>query len=252
MEFIGYDFVFDKDIINYNLDVDHSVSKFAICDNFKADVLCLNKEIIFSENSTIEKRFNNFDLDNLNDQLLDVNEGNNVLQIKIVSENKNEKIYIFNINRKVNDVIFSNNIILDDENEYLKYNDFEFSVKELLANIEIDSNVRIFITDVNGEEKNEDDIVVTGDMFTVYFGSEKQSEYKIAVRGDANGDGKVSLTDLVQLRKHIVGWKNPETGFVENKTGVYFYAIDMNNDGMISLTDLVRVRKAIVGIGIDK
>jgi hypothetical protein len=125
-------------------------------------------------------------------------------------------------------------------------------VNELLSNVSVVGDVRMFISDMNGNEKNKDDIVVTGDTFTVYLGSVKKDEYKIAIRGDANGDGKVSLTDLVQLRKHIVSWKNPETGLVENKIGVYFYALDMNDDGKITLTDLVKVRKVLVGIDIDE
>jgi len=160
-------------------------------------------------------------------------------EIKIVSE-------------IVNDVIFNDNIVLDEENGYIKYNGFEISVEQLLTNLEIVGDARVFVSDTTGNEKKDNDVVVTGDTFTVFVGSEKQAEYKIAVRGDSNGDGKVSLTDLVQLRKHIVSWRNPQTGVVEEKTGIYFYALDMNNDGNISLTDLVRVRKVIVGIDIDE
>jgi len=150
------------------------------------------------------------------------------------------------------ELIFNSNIIVDESNNYIKYNYYDSTSKDLLSNITIPAGVRIFISDVNGDEKTEDDLVVTGDVLTVYLGSEKQAEYKIAVRGDTNGDGKISLTDLVQLRKHIVDWKNPKTGLLENKTGIYLHAIDMNNDGNISLTDLVRVRKVLVGIDIDE
>jgi hypothetical protein len=154
---------------------------------------------------------------------------------------------------QTDEFIFNDNfIIVNEENSYIKYNKVEISVNELLTNVSVVGDVRMFISDVNGKEKSNDDKVVTGDTFTVYLGSVKKAEYKIALSGDANGDGKVSLTDLVQLRKHIVSWKNPDTGLIENKTGVYFYAIDMNGDSDITLTDLVRVRKVLVGIDIDE
>ena len=156
------------------------------------------------------------------------------------------------ISEIVNDVIFNDNIVLDEVNGYIKYNGFEISVEQLLTNVEIVGDVRIFVSDKDGNEKDNTDLVVTGDTFTVFVGSEKIAEYIIAVRGDANGDGNVTLTDLVQLRKHIVGWKNSTTGLVEKKTGIYLYAIDMNNDNNITLTDLVRIRKVLVGCDIDE
>lgn len=183
-------------------------------------------------------------------ELMDINLGdgdNLVLNIeKVFDEIVFEENEIEDI-----DINFSN-ILVDENNNYLKYNIEETTVKSLLDNINIVGNGRVFVSDKDGNEKTNDDIIVTGDIFSVFVGSEKQIEYKIAIRGDANGDGKVTLTDLVQLRKHLVDWKNPDTGIVENKTGVYSYAIDMNNDDNISLTDLVRVRKVLVGIDIDE
>lgn len=172
--------------------------------------------------------------------------------LEIYIENLLLDTYEIKIIDDVNDeIVFNNNIILDDDNSYIKYKGEEVSVIDFLNNIEISENFRVFISDITGNEKGDNDLVVTGDMLTLFVGSEKKSEYKIVIRGDVNGDGRVNLTDLVQLRKHIVGWKNPETGIVENKTGLYLYAIDMNNDKIISLIDLVRVRKVLVGIDID-
>ena len=91
-------------------------------------------------------------------------------------------------------------------------------------------------------------ILATGDYLLIYCNDEIIDEYLISVSGDANGDGKVSLVDVVQVRKHIVQWIDPNTNEVQVKKGIYFEAIDLNQDGVIGLVDLVRVRKIIVGV----
>ena len=64
--------------------------------------------------------------------------------------------------------------------------------------------------------------------------------------GDTSGDGIVDLTDLVQMRKHIVQWYDQTTGSTYQKNGIYFDAIDINDDSEISLVDLIRLRKLII------
>ena len=54
------------------------------------------------------------------------------------------------------------------------------------------------------------------------------------------------MTDLVQMRKHIVQWYDQTTGSTYQKNGIYFDAIDINNDSEISLVDLIRLRKLII------
>ncbi|MDE5998716.1 MAG: dockerin type I repeat-containing protein, partial [Bacteroidaceae bacterium] len=55
------------------------------------------------------------------------------------------------------------------------------------------------------------------------------SDVKIA---DANGDGKVSITDAVAIVGHILG---------ESMEGFAAAAADVNRDGKISITDAVAV-----------
>ncbi|MDP2814196.1 MAG: dockerin type I repeat-containing protein, partial [Erysipelotrichaceae bacterium] len=62
----------------------------------------------------------------------------------------------------------------------------------------------------------------------------------IVLKGDVNGDGKISITDLVMLHLTISGIDT----FVEfvNRNA------DMNSDGKISITDLVMLHLLISGI----
>ena len=60
------------------------------------------------------------------------------------------------------------------------------------------------------------------------------------VLGDTNGDGKISLIDLVNVQKHILG--------VIALNGNSFTGADTNKDGKISLIDLVNIQKHILGV----
>lgn len=59
-------------------------------------------------------------------------------------------------------------------------------------------------------------------------------------RGDTNGDGKISLSDLANVRLHLLG------KFL--LSGEYATAADTNNDGKISLSDLANIRLHLLGL----
>ena len=53
--------------------------------------------------------------------------------------------------------------------------------------------------------------------------------------GDVNGDGKVSMTDVVTMMSYIIG---------ENPENFNFSAADVNKDGKVTVADVV----AVIGI----
>ena len=62
----------------------------------------------------------------------------------------------------------------------------------------------------------------------------------VIVKGDTNGDGKITLSDLANIRLHLLG------KFVlkdNNSLGA-----DTNKDGKISLNDLANVRLHLLGL----
>ena len=62
----------------------------------------------------------------------------------------------------------------------------------------------------------------------------------IIINGDINGDGKISITDLSLLKRHIIG-QSKLTG--EKET-----VADVNVDGKVSVTDLAKIKRVIVGL----
>lgn len=93
----------------------------------------------------------------------------------------------------------------------------------------------ITIIDKNGNSKTSGN-VATGDKAVTKTGE----EYTLIVTGDINGDGKLSVTDLSQLKLHIV-----ELTLLQEP---YKSAGDINYDGKISVTDLSKLKLILVGL----
>lgn len=64
------------------------------------------------------------------------------------------------------------------------------------------------------------------------------------VTGDIDGDGKVNIVDLVQLRKHLAG--------ITTLKGDALKGADVNKDGKVNILDLVKIRKHLAGLEVIK
>ena len=80
--------------------------------------------------------------------------------------------------------------------------------------------------------------VGTGDTLVISNGTTTKS-YKIVIYGDNNGDGKVSVVDLLRVQKDILGSSSMSS--YDKK------ASDINKDGKVDVVDLLRVQKQILG-----
>ncbi len=79
------------------------------------------------------------------------------------------------------------------------------------------------------------DNLATGDTFVI-----NGKTYTVILYGDLNADSKISLGDLVQSKKYILGYNNLNDNNQK--------AADINKDGKISLSDLVAMKKKILNI----
>ena len=68
---------------------------------------------------------------------------------------------------------------------------------------------------------------------------QEQDEY---VLGDANLDGKITATDLLLVKRHLVAGKKQEWILKENK----FNAGDINKDNKITATDLLLIKRLVL------
>ena len=63
--------------------------------------------------------------------------------------------------------------------------------------------------------------------------------YTVVVTGDTNGDGAISVTDMIAVKAHVL----KKTLL----TGAYADAGDTSNDNAISITDFIQIKAQILG-----
>ena len=108
------------------------------------------------------------------------------------------------------------------------------SVKNKLSSVY--GRLDITVTDSNGATKTDDQMIGTGDQIKLEVNGQSQI-YQIVIYGDANGDGKLDLTDILYLQRHYL---KVESGQL---VGIYYKATDVDRNGTIDLTDLLQFQR---------
>lgn len=65
-------------------------------------------------------------------------------------------------------------------------------------------------------------------------------EYTAKIKGDTSGDGKVTILDLVQTKRHLAG--------VSQLEGIHAEAGDVTSSGSIGITDVVKICRHVAGL----
>lgn len=107
-------------------------------------------------------------------------------------------------------------------------------VKEFKENIK--TNKKMTFLSKDNKELKDEDVIETG---TVLKLGESQS-YTLIVRGDIDGNGKVSLNDLAKLKLHYIE--------METLTGNSLKAADVDGNGNVSMVDLAQIKLALIGL----
>lgn len=150
-------------------------------------------------------------------------------------------------------IIFDEQLNVEKNNKYIKNINMQTKVSSLLNNITVTgTKISINVYNSSGQIKPSNDLISTGDVLKIYLNKTLQEEYAISINGDSSGDGIVDLIDLVQMRKHIVGWYDQNTNKGQKKEGIYYESLNLNDDELVDLIDLVRMRKMIVGKNLDE
>jgi uncharacterized repeat protein (TIGR02543 family) len=111
------------------------------------------------------------------------------------------------------------------------------TVANLLAGLQPQDQIHIFS---GSTEIPTSALVATGLKANLMAGSSIIQSLTIIVTGDVNGDGKITLTDYILMKSHIL-----ETSQL---AGAFSKAGDINGDSRISLTDYVKMKSHLLDI----
>ena len=110
------------------------------------------------------------------------------------------------------------------------------TVGDFLAGIHEQEYVRVI---KNGEAVALDSMIGTGMEVQLVVDGQVIMVLIAIVTGDVNGDGSITVTDMLQIKSQLLNKSKIE--------GVYALAADTNKDGNISITDFMQVKAHILG-----
>ncbi len=161
--------------------------------------------------------------------------------ITVTAQNGDKKNYHLNIKKSskekipIDQILNTNNIKNDGES--ILDVALNTSSDTLINKIKKDiPTLTVTITDSNNNPKT--GTLKTGDIVSLIRGEEVK-KYSIVINGDVNGDGQITIMDLLKVQKQILGSIQLSSS--------YRKAADINKDGNISLIDLLRIQKHILG-----
>ena len=96
----------------------------------------------------------------------------------------------------------------------------------------LDSNIQVVVKKANGTQITSGTLATGMQMTITTNGS--TVNYTIVIRGDINGDGKLSAVDYVKLRNYLDG--------ASSLDGAYLKGADTSRDGKTSAVDYVKLR----------
>ena len=173
---------------------------------------------------------------------LDLVEDKTVHEIKVTSENGDERIYKLTI-IKVSDTTSISDIISNlsvKVNDSIMYNISPNTVAGTLINSinKYSAGTTVTINESNGVGVGSGSLLKTGQIIKLLTPSGESKTFVISVIGDVSGDGEVTILDLLKVQKHLLG--------SSKLSGEYLSSGDTNQDNDVTILDLLRIQKYIL------
>ena len=180
---------------------------------------------------------------------VDISVGTNTIKVEVTAEDGSTKVYTITITRKeaekttiqtsintpdnvIKSVGYTNN------NNNLTGFTVGQDVSKVLSNIKSkESTATVKILNANNKEVTTG-LIATGQKISITINGSTKT-YNVIIRGDINGDGKISAQDFSRVKSHILG--------ATSLTGASIYAADANKDGKISAQDFSKIKSHILG-----
>ncbi len=163
-------------------------------------------------------------------------------QITVTAENGLTKTYKINFKKvedttSVEDII--NSLSVKVNNDVMNHISPDTVANTLIQSIlKYSPNAGVTIYSKTGSIVDGASLIETGGSIKITAPNGETKSYNTVVTGDTNGDGTVSILDLLRVQKHILG--------STTLTDYNLKAADTNSDNKVDILDLLRVQKHIL------
>lgn len=165
-------------------------------------------------------------------------EGENLFTLSVTAQNGDKRDYTVSIYRSSTEPSLSSSVYKFTDGYITGVQPGTTAADFLKRFTTSASALRLFAP--SGAEFGGTTLVGTSDELRLYMPNGGYLSKKIIlIYGDVTGDGKVSMSDLIKIRNHILG-DNLLTGHMA-------LGADVNGDGKISMSDLIKVRNHLLG-----
>ena len=110
------------------------------------------------------------------------------------------------------------------------------TVEGLMAGLHNNANVEVYR---DGKPVEADAVLGTGMVIRRVVGGQVVAEAVVVVTGDTSGDGKITITDMLAVKAHLL-----QKGTLDGAAG---QAADVSGDSGISITDFLQLKAHILG-----
>lgn len=116
---------------------------------------------------------------------------------------------------------------------------FNTSVSTFKANVSVPAGYTLKLVDGKGNQLISGN-VGTGTKAVLYDQNGKAVQSPvIVIKGDTNGDGKISSVDILMTQRHVIS--------TYNLSGAYNSGADINKDGKVSSVDILMMQRHVIG-----
>ena len=130
-----------------------------------------------------------------------------------------------------------NNYTYDDNKMYISKIGIETTVDEYKSNFDLNAGYTLVVDYKTVYDQN---VLYTGSKTKIYNEQNLVAEYTNIVKGDVNGDGKISVLDIIQINNHIID-ETKQLG------EIYALAGNYNDDTRLSVLDIIQINNYIIG-----
>lgn len=236
-------------VVNAKIQLDKDLYVISIGQTIKPKVEILGEENttynieIYSEELLPKDEVNIYNEDTVSDHVVEVIDN----EIKALNNGKArlrvytttlEKIFDVTVSEQKLSISFDTPITVEeqDNTKLLLHIEPGYTTEKFLN--KVSTNAIIKYMKPSGEELQKEDKIATGTKIIFKF-NEELDEYVVVIKGDINGDGKISASDYVICKNYIMGTKE--------LSGVYKNAADINRDNKVSASDYVKCKNYIMG-----